>query len=113
MDTSLGERIKEIRKMKGISQEELAHMCEVSPGAVSHWENDLSRPTGTNIEKLLSALGISESTLFSPSTEIIPSNEILRELLEVVSTFEPNAQKMFLEFAKVYERSFGTDLFKG
>lgn len=32
MDISLGERIKEIRKMKGISQEELAHLCDISPG---------------------------------------------------------------------------------
>ena len=106
MDISLGERIKEIRKMKGISQEELAHLCDISPGAVSKWENNLSRPSGNNLEKLIAALGISESTLFAPSTEIIPSNEILRELLEIVSTFEPSAQKMFLEFAKIYKNHF-------
>lgn len=63
MDISLGERIKEIRKMKGISQEELAHLCDISPGAVSKWENNLSRPSGNNLEKLIAALGISESTL--------------------------------------------------
>lgn len=43
MDT-LGTRIAENRKKCGMTQEQLAEYMEVSPQAVSKWENDLSCP---------------------------------------------------------------------
>ena len=43
MDT-IGKRISEQRKSKGLKQDELAEKLLVSPQAVSKWENDLSCP---------------------------------------------------------------------
>ena len=40
----LAERIQYLRKMKGISQEELAEKAGVSRQAVSKWESDQSTP---------------------------------------------------------------------
>ena len=41
---TLGEKIAENRKRKGLTQEELANQLGVSSQAVSKWENDLSIP---------------------------------------------------------------------
>ncbi len=104
MDTDLGSRIKYFRDLRGFSQEELAHYCGVSTPAVSNWETGKSRPTGVNIEKLVSALKIDESALFAPSENIVPKNEILRELLDIVAEFDLKGQMLFLSFAKEYQK---------
>ncbi len=50
IDMTLGEKIKELRKARGLSQEELAEQINVSRQAVSKWELDLSLPDIDNIE---------------------------------------------------------------
>lgn len=44
MSNTLGSRISECRKRLGITQDQLAEHMNVSPQAVSKWENDLSCP---------------------------------------------------------------------
>lgn len=44
MSQTLGQRIAELRKKEGLTQEELAEKLGVSPQAVSKWENDISCP---------------------------------------------------------------------
>lgn len=41
---TMGLKISEYRKQKGLTQEELASRLNVTPQAVSKWENDLSIP---------------------------------------------------------------------
>lgn len=41
---SMGQRIAFYRKRAGLTQEELAGKCSVTPQAVSKWENDISMP---------------------------------------------------------------------
>lgn len=41
---TLGKKISQYRKMKGMTQEDLAEKMNVSSQAVSKWENDLSIP---------------------------------------------------------------------
>lgn len=110
MDTDLGSRIKYFRDLRGFSQEELAHYCGVSTPAVSNWETGKSRPTGVNIEKLVSALKIDESALFAPSENIVPKNEILRELLDIVAEFDFKGQMLFLSFAKWLKYTLFSDV---
>lgn len=49
---TLGEKIKQAREQKNISQEELAEQLGVSRQAVSKWENGNSMPHGANKELL-------------------------------------------------------------
>lgn len=46
----LSEKIVELRKMKGMTQEELAAICNVSRQSISRWEADIALP---EMEKLL------------------------------------------------------------
>lgn len=47
-----GERLKELRIEKGISQAALANFLGVSSGIVCLWEIDKSEPTAPNIRKM-------------------------------------------------------------
>lgn len=42
MEMTIGKRIALLRREKKLKQEELAEMLNVSPQAVSKWENDLT-----------------------------------------------------------------------
>ncbi len=55
---TLGERIKEAREKKNMSQEELAEKLSCSRQAVSKWENNTSVPQGVNRELLERVLEI-------------------------------------------------------
>lgn len=52
MENTMGQRIAELRKKRGLTQEELAEQLGVSPQAVSKWENDLACPDIMTLPKL-------------------------------------------------------------
>ena len=49
---SIGEKIKQARVGKNMSQEELAAIVGVSRQAISKWESDKTVPSGSNREAL-------------------------------------------------------------
>ena len=49
---TIGEKIKELRKVNGYSQELIAEKIAVSRQTISKWENDLSIPSTNNLIKL-------------------------------------------------------------
>lgn len=55
---TMGKRIMDLRKGKGMTQEQLAQIVGVSPQAVSKWENDLSCPDISILPQLSEALGV-------------------------------------------------------
>lgn len=64
----LSEKIVELRKSQGMTQEELAEICNVSRQSVSKWEADIALP---ELEKLL-LLG----DLFHVSTDVLLKDEL-------------------------------------
>lgn len=64
---TLGEKIQQLRKAGGLSQEQLADMINVSRQAISKWETDQSLP---ELEKLLAL-----SRVFAVSTDELLGNE--------------------------------------
>lgn len=61
MIKKIGQTIKEIRKIRGISAAQLAEFCEVSPAAVSRWENGHNIPRLKYFESIISFLRVPES----------------------------------------------------
>lgn len=64
---TLGERIQQLRKLGGFSQEQLAEAMSVSRQAISKWETDQSLPEIDNILLL--------SNFFNISTDQLLGNE--------------------------------------
>ncbi len=59
----LGENIRKFRKAKGLSQEKVAEVLEVSRQAVTKWESDISKPSSDNLINLAELLGVSVDVL--------------------------------------------------
>lgn len=55
--------IKELRKQKGLSQSELAALCNVHQTAVSQWENGRTSPDSESLRIISSVLGVSVGRL--------------------------------------------------
>ena len=60
---TMGKRISELRKNKGMTQEQLAQQVGVTAQAVSKWENDLSCPDISILTQLAEALGVTTDEL--------------------------------------------------
>ena len=60
---SQGKRIKKSRIEKGLTQEEVAKLMDVTRNAVGAWENGRALPPAKNFPKLASILGVSASYL--------------------------------------------------
>ncbi len=77
MEQTLGKRISALRKQKGFTQEALAGMMDVSPQAVSKWENDQACPDIALLPKLAKLLGTSVDALLSGEQEEKPVVQVL------------------------------------
>ena len=60
---TMGKRISDLRKSKGMTQEQLAQQLGVTAQAVSKWENDLSCPDISILPPLAEALGVTTDEL--------------------------------------------------
>ena len=72
MEMTIGKRIAALRREKNLKQDDLAQMLEVSPQAVSKWENDLTCPDISLLPKLAKILGVSVDELLAGKQELQP-----------------------------------------
>ena len=61
---NIGNKIRELRKQRGITQEQLAKSIGISFQAVSKWENNIALPDITLVPVLASYFGVSMDELF-------------------------------------------------
>ena len=81
---SLGERIVNLRKAKGISQVQLAKMLDVTRQAVSKWENDQSAPDTVKLIQLADALETEVAYLATGVKPVYESPPIVVNMVEKV-----------------------------
>ena len=79
MEMTIGKRIAALRREKGLKQDDLAQMLEVSPQAVSKWENDQTCPDIALLPKLAQILGVSVDALLSGKQEMQPAVTLVPE----------------------------------
>ena len=65
----IGNRIRELRKTQGLTQEELADRAELTKGYISQLERDMTSPSISTLEDILQCLGTSLSEFFREKTE--------------------------------------------
>lgn len=65
MTSSIGTRIKELRKKRNISQEDLANELYVSRQTISKWESDIVSPDIKNIEMISKYFDVSADYLIN------------------------------------------------
>lgn len=82
---TLGNKISELRKLKQMTQEDLAIQLNISSQAVSKWENDLSIPDITLLIQLADFFEVSLDDLLrnketQPTVQVVP--EEIRKPIE-------------------------------
>lgn len=86
----LGQRLRELRKRKGIKQEKLAELISVEPATISNIENGKNYPSMINLENILNVLEISFLDAFD--FEHKNSNENLIE--QIIELLQNNPDKI-------------------
>lgn len=67
---TIGEKIEILREIKGLTQESLAKVVEVSSGAVSKWEQDISKPKAKSMTKLAEYFNVTLASLMDDRSPI-------------------------------------------
>lgn len=100
----IGNKIKELRVQKGLTQLELADRAELSKGFISQLERDLTSPSIATLCDILQALGTDLKDFFNedPEEQIVFSEadyfeKIDDELHNKTEWIIPNAQKNIME----------------
>lgn len=73
-------KIKELRKERGMTQEQVAQRLNVSRLTVSDWEKGKAQPDRSLVPELLSLFEISEHELLSPCEKMTDKCVLLRAL---------------------------------
>ena len=84
---SFGENLKNIRKQRGITQEELAEILGVSRQAVSKWESDGGYPETEKLIAISKQLNISIDYLLNDAS-VMEKKEEVEEKSVVYATLE-------------------------
>ena len=80
---SIGDNIRTVRKLQGLTQKELARRLGISPVGVAQWENGLRNPKHETIKRIASALGVSVTVLYGlPAKETADQQEALEKFLD-------------------------------
>ena len=101
----IGEKLRQLRLQRGLTQEDMADRCELSKGFISQVERNLASPSIATLTDMLECLGSSlslffkedkdEKTVFSPQDMFVKEDE---ESLHGATTWlVPNAQKNAME----------------
>ena len=101
----IGSKIKELRVLNGLTQEELADRSELSKGFISQLENDLTSPSISTLEDILQCLGMTISEFFSgeeePAQVVFKDEDYFEKIDEDLGNktewIIPNAQKNMME----------------
>ena len=101
----IGLRIRELRKQKGLTQEELADRAELTKGFISQIESNRSSPSIATLTDILQCLGTDLPEFFAKSeeeTQIVSRTEDYfektdEELGNKIEWIIPNAQKNLME----------------
>ena len=104
----IGNKIKELRVQKGLTQEELANRSELSKGFISQLERDLTSPSISTLVDILQCLGTDLKDFFDDSSEeqiVFNSNDYFEKIEESLNSkiewIIPNAQKNIMEPIRV------------
>ena len=104
MELSFGSRLKNLRKIRGLTQEQLAESCQVSTSCVSRWENDKLQPNSGNVLALSRALHVDIAELFPVTLEELPKSLIIREVVTILEQLTHAEQVFFLDTIKRYKQ---------
>ncbi len=92
----LGKRLKEIRKYRKITQEQVAEFVGIETPSISNIENGKYFPTAENLDKILKILDVKPNDIFTFES-LSDKDELIKEMLTSMQQDE-NLTKIMYKF---------------
>lgn len=112
----IGEKIKAIRKEKGIAQKELAEMMGVSAAMIAQYEAGKRAPKYETLNRFSSALGVSVLSLVDDEAKLPPAfaDKALSDAIQAVARHYPNMRLTSTDdfYFHVGDEMFSEDLYR-
>lgn len=109
----IGKRIKEARKLKGLTQIQLADKIGVTPSSITNYENETSHPKEQILYDLMNALSVDANFLFQDALHFsqpsfTPEEQSIIDTYRLLSDTE---KKLFKEILHMFTSKipFGYD----
>ena len=83
-DMDFSDRLKELRRLKGVSQEKLAQDINISRSSVAKWENGLGMPTDESLKMLADYFGVTVAYLANGQQQTIKRSSKKLTLISIV-----------------------------
>ena len=109
-----GDELKAIRKKKGLTQTQLAELCNVKQGTIANWESGIRKPDPETIARIADIFGVTTDSLLredkvqpKPNAKKLP-NDFIRMIpvFESASAgFGANAENRIMEFIPIFIQS--------
>lgn len=98
----IGNKIKNLRNLNGLTQEELAIRCDLTKGFISQLENNNNEPSISTLKDILNALGTNLSEFFNEEEEeqvVFTKNDYFQDTEDShkITWLVPNSQKNDME----------------
>ena len=101
LTTKFGKRLKEIRKKKGFTQEQLANLMDMEVNNISYLEQGKHLPKKENLEKLCVALNVEPKELFDFG-HLKTKSELIQELSETINNMSIKDLQYFKKVVDAY-----------
>jgi transcriptional regulator with XRE-family HTH domain len=108
---TIGERVRHLRKLKGLSQVELAKLAGITQGSLSLIEkNKTEMPAGDTLAGLCRALRTTPEYIISGVEDPTSIDSALQEheLLHVWRSLPPDARQLVIDNAEAVRKAFKT-----
>jgi transcriptional regulator with XRE-family HTH domain len=89
----LGEKIKRVRKLRNLTQEELAEMVDISPRSLSNIEVGTCFVKSETLEKIIDSLNITTEELFA-NDHIKTNQELICEIDKLINKAKKNTNTL-------------------
>ena len=92
-----GDRLKELRNSKNLSQEELSEILEVRKSSISNWETGKATPTFDMLTKIAEYFGVTTDYLLDFTQDDIDNLERLKQALKQAGMWDYSIDDMSRE----------------
>ena len=99
MNQTIGQRIRECRVNRGLTQEQLAELMCITPVQISHYENDRNDIKVSVLKELAKHLNVSATYLLEGDAEYL--NKEVTQMVMMLQEMPAELRKVALEQVKV------------
>lgn len=100
----LGEKLKSLRKSRGLTQDDIAAKFDLSRGSISNWEKGRRKPSIKQLEVLANFYNVSLDYFAdeSKTDEVVDLLERAKNLLKDNSIPTSNKEELYQEIMRLY-----------